>query len=286
VWATTDGGATWVEQGKGAGSLPLKMLPLGILMDPGDPERFWTWGNWTSGNTGILQTTDGGRTLASAHAYEAEGLSVDFGDPMRRTMVYGQHEATRSVFRSGNGGQTWTQIGKTLPADSAMSEFPLVVDDHTFLIGCSFMTFGTPPPRGTAGIFRTADSGATWTRVAPQAVFRSPLVVDGTIYWSYYNVETKDGGLVRSDDHGATWKVVTASGLKYRQIPMALPDGRIATLRANNALVISTDGGATWAEARPAPTMKPVSGATFNDVLGAFFVWEGAGHAQRVDLGP
>jgi hypothetical protein len=50
-------------------------------------------------------------------------------------------------------------------------------------------------------------------------VFQNPLVVGGTIYWSYYDTATSDGGLVASRDKGLTWKPVAAGGLNHAWPP-------------------------------------------------------------------
>ena len=151
LWSTTDNGETWNQSGSGAESDPLHVFPLGMLLDPADPDTFWIWGNWIKfgKNYGNYRTNDGGTSLHSYFLSEFEGLSVDFSDPQRKTMVAGQHESSRAVSLSKDGGKTWTSIGQSLPADSANSEYPLVIDAQTYLIGCSFNKYGPQTLKGT-----------------------------------------------------------------------------------------------------------------------------------------
>ena len=285
AWKTADGGTTWTQIGKGAGSAALTIQPLGVLFDPEHPDTFWVFGNFAGPSGGVLRSCDGGNTFVALHCEEAEGLSVDFSDPQRRTLVIGRHEQSRKVFKSADGGQTWTNIGKTLPAGTAASEYPLVIDSQTYLVGCSFtIPYGVRSTGGTPGVYRTADGGKSWTRVSPLAVFQNPLVVGGTIYWSYYDTATSDGGLVASRDKGLTWKPVAAGGLNHAVAPLALANDRIAVMKKSKLMTISANGGSSWTDAAPAFRLDNVGGATYNSVLNAFFAWKVNGAVQRLEV--
>ena len=284
-WSTIDGGTTWKQIGQGAGSEKLTVQPLGILFDPEHSDTFWVFGNFKGKTGGVLKTTDGGETFAGLHCQEAEGLSVDFSDPKRQTLVIGRHEHTQEVYKSTDGGATWTDIGKTLPADAARSQYPLVIDSKTYLIGCSFtIPYGTGSAKGTPGIYRTTDGGSTWALVSPLAVFQNPLVVDKKIYWTYYNAEKKDGGMLLSDDQGLTWKALATGGLNYAVMPMALPGGKIAAMKKSKAITISDNGGTAWTDLTPAMTLRDPAGATYNSVSKAFFAWKINGTVQCLNI--
>lgn len=286
-WSSTDGGATWKPLNQGQGSAKLTMMPLGILFDPEHPDTFWIFGNWAAGTGGVRQTTDGGETFTPLRYGEADGFSVDFTDPKRQTMVMGEHEHSQAVGRSTDGGKTWAAIGKTLPADSWRSQFPLVIDSQTYLIGCSFTIPYGPKfsGKGTPGIYRTTDGGKTWALVSPVAVFQNPLVVGKMIYWSIYNKDKDDGGLVASDDGGLTWKTIVAGGLNYSVMPMSLPEGKIAVMKKSKAITVSADGGTTWTDVTGPVSVDNPAGVTYDSVRKAFFCWKVNGPVKRLDVG-
>lgn len=241
------------------------------------------WGNWIKfeKNYGAYKTTDGGTTIHSFCQREFEGLSVDFSDPQRRTMVGGLHESSRAVVRTTNGGKNWVDIGRTLPAGSAESQYPLVIDSLTYLIGCSFDKYGPQTLIGTPGVFRTVDGGRRWESVSRKMVFQQPLVVHDAIYWAFYN--GTDGGSLKSTDKGETWTEITPSGLAYTAQPILLPEGSMATITTKNAVAISTNGGDPWTNITPViPLAKPY-GLTYSSVGNAFFVWQRNGCVQRLD---
>jgi photosystem II stability/assembly factor-like uncharacterized protein len=265
----------------------LTIQPLGILFDPANSDIFWVFGNFKGRTGGVLKTTDGGDTFAALPCEEAEGLSVDFSDPKRQTLVIGRHEHSQEVYKSSDGGKTWIDIGKALPANTARSQYPLVIDAQTYLVGCSFTIPYGPGSMGkdtTPGIYRTTDGGKTWALVSEAAVFQNPLVVGDKIYWSVYNKAKDDGGLIMSADKGLTWKTVTAGGLNHTVIPMALPDGKLAALKKTKFITISSDGGATWTDVTPALTLKNPEGVTYNATRKAFFAWQINGAVQRLDV--
>jgi len=46
---------------------------------------------------------------------------VDFSDPERRNVIAGGHEQSRMVWKSTDGGQTWTNVGLNLPEGTKFS---------------------------------------------------------------------------------------------------------------------------------------------------------------------
>ncbi len=291
MWSTTNNGVTWEQFGVGAGSDPIQIFPLGILFDPSHLDTFWLYGNYVGSYGAALMTTDGGATV---HKFgtdppgcggfcEDEGFGVDFNDPRRKTITIGQHEASRTIRCSSDGGNTWTNIGNSLPATAARANYQLVIDSQTFLAGCSFMISAGPTYNwsfgGIPGLYRTTNKGASWTRVSDKAVFEEPLVVNHTIYWTFCNTNTTpiSGGLLRSDDHGATWTVATATGLLWSCRPVLLPDGKIGMINSSNCIAASSDRGVTWTTITPPITVPTPWGFTYNAPGKAFFAWQSSG---------
>jgi hypothetical protein len=97
-------------------------------------QTFWESGIYNAG--GVYRTTDDGTTLlALGNVTHNDSISVDFTDPMRQTLLAGTHEQSGHLFRSTDGGNTWTDIGPNLPTGTGFSSQALVIDAQTHLLG-------------------------------------------------------------------------------------------------------------------------------------------------------
>ncbi|MGA2662133.1 MAG: hypothetical protein ABSH34_32035, partial [Verrucomicrobiota bacterium] len=154
LWQTTDGGATWTPLGQGAGSDAIVNRPSRIVYDPTRADVFWESGIYNQ--WGVHHTADGGRTFRHlGKITHNDYVSLCFSDPQRRTLLAGGHEQSRTVWKSADGGQTWTNIGATLPEGTKFSSNPLLIDASTYLVNAS--GWG----QGTGGVYRTTDGGAS-----------------------------------------------------------------------------------------------------------------------------
>jgi len=259
LWVNS-GGSTWTHLGNGSGSDVIGNRPSWILFDPLRPNTFWESGIYSS-NGGVFRTTDAGLTFHRLGTiWHNDYVSVDFSDPNRQTLVAGGHEQVQTVYRSIDGGTTWTNIGAALPANVKFTSHPVALGPQLYLVNAQGWS-GT-----NGGIFRTTNGGATWDQVSTSDAYGPPLLAsNGAIYWS-------DGSaLLRSVDQGQTW---TRMGGGLRNIaPLELPDGRLAAANDSNILV-SADAGATWSPIGP-PTPYPAVGMTYSPSRGAFFIWRG-----------
>jgi hypothetical protein len=257
LWANSTG-TTWSQLGSGAGSDTIINRPLWIAYDPVHAGTFWESGIYNGG--GVYKTTDNGSTFHQLGSISHNDyVSVDFGDPNRQTLLAGGHEQAQTVYRSTNGGQTWTNSGVTIPPNTKFSTDPVVIDAQTYVVNLSGYA------NATAGIARTTNGGASWQLVSTLEPYDGPPLVtsSGAIYWS------SGGSLIKSTDAGLTWSQV---GSNLRQLrPIEMPDGRLVSAGATT-LVISADGGSTWSPLGPALPYAPV-GVTYSASRNAFFIW-------------
>jgi hypothetical protein len=216
LWQTTDGGAIWTPAGHAAGSDSIVNRPSRILYDPSHPGVFWESGIYNS--FGIYRTTNSGLTFQHLGSIRHNDfVSVDFSDPQRRTLLAGGHEQSRTVWKSLDAGQTWTNIGVALPEGTKHSSNPLLIDPTTYLVNAS--GWG----KGTGGVYRTTNGGATWTLASALEADGPPLSAsDGSIYWRLMS----DRGLIRSTNQGLSWDQVCGSGQIKGSRMIELPDGR------------------------------------------------------------
>jgi hypothetical protein len=136
-------------------------------------------------------------------------VAVDAGDPAR---MYAQNHV--GVFRTDDGGGSWTSIAEGLPADFG---FPIAASPST--PGTAWVVplvadVQRVPPDGRLRVHRTRDAGGTWAEVGdglPDAawttVLRDAFCVDEGDPTGVY-VGTRDGCVYASADEGDTFTLV------------------------------------------------------------------------------
>jgi len=172
---------------------------------------------------------------------------------------------TGSVYRSGDDGVTWARLATQPTAVNVYSGYGrgMVIDPTGQIIVLSDRL---------GGIFRSTNAGASWTNVVTTSIARPfQLTADaahpGTLWFAGRKVPTTPGtntaAAFKSTDYGATWATVlipqvTALGLtslNTYDVAIQPHTGTIfVTYYGLNAsgveqagVVISKDGGATWA---------------------------------------
>jgi photosystem II stability/assembly factor-like uncharacterized protein len=189
VYRSDDGGKNWKNVG-----LKTSEHIGRIVVDPRDSNVVFVAAQgplWSGGGErGLYKTTDGGKTwkavIPGTENTGATDVVIDPSDPnvmlaatwQRRrhfyTLIDGGPES--AVYRSVDGGNTWTKIRGGLPAGDLGR------------IGLSFspadpnVVYATVEAAGTAsGIFRSNDRGVTWERTSPtiaQGMYYGQIVAD------------------------------------------------------------------------------------------------------------
>jgi photosystem II stability/assembly factor-like uncharacterized protein len=221
----------------------------------------------------VTKTTDGGVTYhalarvmsALGEVAETQGcdsVSIDFGDPDRAFMLAGAHER-KSVYRSEDAGQSWTDIAPTIPDEAGFTSMVTVLDRSTYLVG----TYA-----GTAsGIYRTVDAGDSWTQVYEGEIDSRPLRLDsGDMYWMTRSFRE---GILKSTDDGQSWAKVPGSEIVSwtEEGLITLPDGRFVAPGDKNRMV-SSDFGSTWSLIGQEMPFAP-RGVVYSRDRAAFYLW-------------
>jgi len=259
LWVSSNDGSSWTQM---PGSTIFNHRPISIVFDPTNANIFWETGLYDP--PGVNKTSDGGNTFQTLGDVEdLFSVTVDFSDPARQRILAGARRRPQMVWKTTDGGKTWTNIGLNLPGGTGITTHPIFINATTFLVNTD------PSSDGIGGVWRTTNGGTSWQQVSSLPPRNAPLVTaNGTIYWS------STDGLAKSTDSGLTWKKV-GSGLLDNFPPIELPDGRIVSSNGSN-LVVSADGGSTWKSFGAAipPTPNGASGFTnisYSATTGAFY---------------
>jgi photosystem II stability/assembly factor-like uncharacterized protein len=260
LWSSANGATQWSPLGRGAGSATVTNRGSSIVYDPEHLDTFWESGIYNGG--GVYRTDDNGATFRQLGSIShVDAVSVDLTDPARRTLLASRHESG-TVYRSTDGGTTWTTISGSLPYGIGFATGPFVVNAQTYLLGTNHGT--------KTGIYRTTNGGATWVQAFSPGAVGQPLVTrpDGALYWTLEN-----GGIVKSTNGGVSWEQVTRAGTINQGSPQVvqLPDGNLAAV-GNSQVILSADAGRTWRAAGPGMPYAP-NGFAYSPFRNAFYIW-------------
>jgi hypothetical protein len=243
----------WLPIGQGGD--PIDHRTQWIEFDPEVPSRYWVSGAY--GN-GVFRTDDGGVTFARLPGIDhVDRVAVDMTDPERRTLLAGSHE-DRALWRSTDGGQTWTDISTAVPAGSGFSSVPVILTTDVYLLG-TYRADG-------AGVFRSEDGGQSWTRVFDDGVIGAPVVTEAYIAWN-----RESGGLAVSTDGGLTFDGSGPSPGRSSATLVPGPGGTLVTT-FEEGVGMTADLGQTW-RAVGEPLPFEADGVAYSAARDAFFVW-------------
>src|SRR5689334_24004690 len=283
VWKTTSAGETWYPV---FDSIKTVSSVGAIEVAPSDPNVIYA-GTGDMATGGAVNEGDGVyKSVDAGHTWQRVGLDatkqipsmlVDPRDP-NLVMVAAQgnihqQNASRGVYRSIDGGKTWT---KTLYVDdeTGIQKLAWAYDKPSVVFATSVRHYNAPgaaprrggePDTGRTGtaLYKSIDEGVTWQEITggglPRLAGRTSVAVAmNTNAQRVFLISNT--GLYRSDDGGSIWKQMDASDERIRNgqggyncgvyVDPKNPD---VVYTINTSSYKSTDGGNTFTGFKGAP---------------------------------
>lgn len=236
ILRSTDGGRNW--QPANFGLQDFSVIELAAAPEWGRREVVFA----ATGH-GFYRSPNGGRAWKQANrglegvVVQAIAVSPNFN---RDHLVLAGTE-TAGVFRSVDGGKSWTPWGAGLAAaDPDTGKFPP--------INCLWLhpRFDAPPVcvagTGDGQLYRSADGGETWSRVA--AGIAPVLCLAGTGEQLFAGLH--EDGLLRSEDGGQTWENVPNLAARGFTRLVGGAGQQLFAYGPLEPVYQSGDGGRTW----------------------------------------
>jgi photosystem II stability/assembly factor-like uncharacterized protein len=272
VWKTTNAGLTWTPM---FDKEPIASIGA-IAVAPSDPNIIYVGTgepclrqNITYGN-GMYKSTDAGKTWTHIGLDDTRHIAKVLVDPRDPNVVlvaaighaFGPN-AERGVFRSTDGGKTWTKV---LYKDENTGAVDLVFDPtNPHILYAALYQVRREPWTLTSGgpgsgIYKSTDEGRTWKQIEghglPEGVLgKIGLAVGADGETIYALIEAKKGGLYVSNDAGETWHFVNGNHAFLQRawyfthiFADTKNTGTIYIL--NVGMYRSTDGGHVWSRVR------------------------------------
>ena len=257
VYKSADAGKTWTNVGFASSENISK-----IRIHPTNPDIVFVaaFGKHSAPNAerGVFKSTDGGKTWRKVLFRDDKTAAIDIAitranpdvmyaalwEAFRKEYTMSSGGPGSGLFKSTDGGETWTEITRNPGLPSGM-------------IGrIGVAVSGADPNRVYAlvenengGLFRSDDAGATWTVVNQNRAVRQRAFYYTHVYADPKNADVvymQNTSLFRSDDGGKTTRTLTGTHGDHHDLwidpenPAHLMDGN------DGGGAISTNGGQTW----------------------------------------
>ncbi|HWL37452.1 MAG TPA: hypothetical protein VNQ77_14805 [Frankiaceae bacterium] len=243
VWKSTNAGEKWTSIGD---SLPSQSTGALAMADNG-----WLFVGLGEGNTGsnnyagagVVRTKDGGKTWSALLPGIPDGIVTTHIAVAGNTVLVGTQWG---LFRSDDLGDSFSRAtlptGGTGESDKAFGNFvtdvrfqPGSEDNALAAVGWRSGGIGT-----AAGLYRTTDGGASWTKVNATGFGTASTSTDpiGRVTLAY---DERDG------QENVVWALIQDAGkLNNEPFPVDIAVGAEANTTNLNGIYRSADNGATW----------------------------------------
>jgi photosystem II stability/assembly factor-like uncharacterized protein len=275
LFGTASGGRRWART-----SIPPSSCNAGAGITPTfvDAHHGWLVRLEPTGESASTQRTSDGGTTWSREQDFPWITGVRFVDPLHGWLGGHNVRADTGLFRTANGGRTWTHVSAPIPSCcrswTALFDAPTFFDRSAAVVPVTLLH----GDRSVIAFDATSDGGRTWRAAAMLppvrtggSGFPSPEPVSIVTRTDWWVLAGTRSGLRRTDDAGRTWRsvgipetgrAISLDAVGVRHAWIAVLAGRLTSLLATR------DGGRTWRVLGPvARPNHPATAAAFRTVL-------------------
>jgi photosystem II stability/assembly factor-like uncharacterized protein len=266
VYKSTDGGKTWKNVG-----LEKTRHISDVIIHPSNPDVVFVAAQGTAHgpneDRGIFKSTDGGNTWKKVLYVDANtgaaSLSMDFTNPRILYAATWEHRRLPwqvqsggpgcSIWKSVDGGDTWSKINTGLPAE--MGKIGVSVSranpQRVYAI--------VEAEKSVAGLYRSDNGGDTWTHMTNNALLTSRS-------WYYTEVEADpvnadvvyvlNSPLAKSIDGGKNFTVVPVRHIDTHDLWINPKYPNCMILGDDGGAEITYDGAKSWSTQDNQPTSQ------------------------------
>jgi photosystem II stability/assembly factor-like uncharacterized protein len=268
VWKTVNAGTTWlpvtdaVQGVRGITALAVAQARPSVVY-AGTGSVFGS-----DYGSGVWKSTDAGAHWQSAGLKNAGAIAWLLVDPQNPDLVLAatrgighRQGGARGVFRSTDGGRTWTLVLDAQP-ESGATYLSWAIDEPRVIFATVTQTYLAPGvssrslsehPQPTS-LYKSTDEGLTWAilqgREQPELRGETAVAVGSHARRVYL---LNRAGLYRSDDGGSSWSVATKSIYTSSKQVLVDPHDPDVVYTMGTCVYRSTDGGHTLVAFKGAP---------------------------------
>ena len=274
VWKTENAGHSWKVISDGANGAGMSGSIGAIAVAESDPNVVYVGtgehavrGQSSSYGNGMFRSTDAGKTWARIGLESSRQIAQVRVHPTNPDLVYAAVQGDRwkgtterGIYRSSDGGKSWTLLLKGANATSGASDLSMDPSNARILYAAFWdhqrLPWQVRSGGAGSGIWKSTDGGDTWTKLSeglPKLMGKIGVAVSPANPERIYAIiEAEKGGLFRSDDAGKTWRLLSEDRLIqtrswYYMNVTADPQNADVVYVMNAPIMKSIDGGRTFA---------------------------------------
>jgi len=276
IFKTTNAGADWTPVFDGQNSLSIG----DIAIDPNNSNHIWVGtgevnaggGSLAYDGDGVYFSDNGGQSWTNKGLSQVGNIGKVLIDPNNAQNIFVgamgplfRNDANRGVYRSQDGGDTWTQ--SLFVSDSTgVVDMAIHPSNGQIIYAAAWQRVRRPQYRSyggiTSGLYRSLDGGDSWTelttglptsanqkgRISIAIAPSNPEV----LYARYADATGNIQGVYRTNDGGDSWTAMNSSALNnvgfhwwFRGIVID-PTDENTIYNVDFQVQKSTDGGNNW----------------------------------------